>query len=279
MSSWGNLDNVAAAGTVFVATANANAVLGVSTYFTVNVKAGDYITIASNKYQVEQVLSNTSLYLTSDAATDSAGVTAFIQQGPKYVSNVSPTQNTYTIQNIYGVDRVEVEVTENKERNFSQPGWTHYNTYTTSQGETRYKTEVLVAMSKNFASNADSALFGTGAGTDANDDTVLADYRLLFSVQPSNASNTSGNAVVFTTVAASDPVGATLAYSWSKRDNVNDTSYAIVPDGLGISGNTTNTLTITNVANVDGNIFRLTVSTTDGGADSINSTAVTATAV
>jgi hypothetical protein len=276
MSSWGNLDNVAAAGTVYVATANANAVLGVSTYFTVNVKAGDYITIASNKYQVEQVVSNTVIYLTSAAATDSAGVAAYIQQGPKYVSNVSTVQNTYTIQNIYGVDRVEVEVTENKNRNFSQPGWTHYNTYTTEQGETRYKTEVLVAMSKNFASNADSALFGTGAGTDASDDTVLADYRLLFSTQPADASNTAGNSVVFLSVAASDPTGATLAYQWYKRDNVNDATYAIVPDGLGISGNTTNTLTITNVANVDGNIFRLTVSTTDGGADSINSTAVTA---
>lgn len=279
MSSWGNLDNVAAAGTVYVATANANAVLGVSTYFTVNVKAGDYLTIASNKYQVEQVVSNTVIYLTSSAATDSAGVAAFIQQGPKYVSNVSTTQNTYTIQNIYGVDRVEVEVTENKNRNFSQPGWTHYNTYTTDQGETRYKTEVLVAMSKNFASNADSSLFGVGAGVDANDDTVLADYRLLFTTQPANASNTAGNSVVFLSVAASDPTGATLAYQWYKRDNTSDTSYAIVPDGLGISGNTTNTLTITNVSNVDGNIFRLTVSSTNGGADSNTSTAVTATLV
>ena len=277
MSSWGNLDNVAAAGTVTAYAGNSR-VNGSSTLFTSNVKDGDYVTITGSKFQVATVTSDTILELTSNGKTVS-GATAYIQQGPKYISNVATTENVYTIQNVYGVDRVEVGVTENKERNFSQPGWTHYSTYVTEQGETRHKAEVLVAMSKNFASNAAGNLFGTGAGTDANDDTVLADYRLLFTVQPSNASNTAGNAVVFTTVAASDPVGATLAYSWSKRDNVNDTTYAIVPNGLGISGNTTNTLTITNVANVDGNIFRLTVSTTDGGADSINSTAVTATTV
>lgn len=277
MSSWGNLDNVAATGTVTAYAGNSR-VNGSTTAFTSNIKDGDYVTITGTKFQVSTVTSDTALELTSNGKAVS-GATMFVQQGPKYISNVAISENVYTIQNVYGVDRVEVGVTENKNRNFSQPGWTHYNTYVTEQGETRHKAEVLVAMSKNFASNAAGNLFGTEAGADADDDTVLADYTLLFTAQPTNASNTTGNAVIFTTNAVSDPVGATLAFSWFKLDNVNDTSYAIVPDGLGISGNTTNTLTITNVANVDGNIFRLTVSTTDGGADSINSTPVTATVV
>jgi hypothetical protein len=178
MSAWGKLDNVAIIGTVVVATANGNAVLGVNTAFTSNIKAGDYITIASNKYQVQRVNSNTSLFLTASAATNSSGVPAFVQQGPKYIANANVMVsggNVYTIQKVYGVDRVEIAVANNKSLGFSHTGWSHYNTYTTTQGSTRRKAEVLVAMSKNFASNATGSLFGTGAGTDANDDSVVAD--------------------------------------------------------------------------------------------------------
>jgi hypothetical protein len=67
-----------------------------------------------------------------------------------------------------------------------------------------------------------------------------------------------------------------LTYQWYKRDNVSDTSYATVSQP-GVTGATTNTLTIVNVSNVNGNIFRLTISG-DGGADDNTSTAVTVTA-
>ena len=159
MSSWGNLDNVAAAGTVYIATANANAVLGVSTYFTVNVQAGDYITIAANKYQVAQVLSNTSIYLTSSAATNSAGVKAYIQQGPKYIANVAVSENTYTIQRVYGVDSVEIALANNVSYgNVHHTGWNHVMTYTDAYNQRRIKSEVLVAMSKNFNRNGSGTL-------------------------------------------------------------------------------------------------------------------------
>lgn len=159
MSSWGNLDNVTAAGTVYVATANANAVLGVSTYFTVNVKAGDYLTIAANKYQVEQVVSNTVIYLTASAATNSAGVKAYIQQGPKYIANVSTTENVYTIQRVIGADSVEVLLANNKSfGNVNHTGWNHVMTYTDAYGARRIKSEVLVAMSKNFNVNGSGTL-------------------------------------------------------------------------------------------------------------------------
>jgi len=177
---------------------------------------------------------------------------------------------------VYGIDRNEIGVPENKARGISHTGWIHYDTYTTSQGETRYKTETIVAMSKNFASNATGTLFGTDAGTDASDDTVAADYLLYFTTQPADTSNTAGNSAVLVAVAASEPTGATLTYQWYKRDNVSDTSYATVSQP-GVTGATTNTLTIVNVSNVNGNIFRLTISG-DGGADDNTSTAVTVTA-
>ena len=272
MSAWGNLDNVAIIGTVTVAAANGNAVLGVSTEFTANVEAGDYIFIDANKYQVERVNSDTSLYLTYPAATTAAGATAYIQQGPKYVANANVVlsgSNVYTIQNVYGVDRVEVGVNENKSRGFSHTGWTHYNTYTTTQGMTRHKAEVLVAMSKNFASNAAGALFGVGAGVDASDDTILADYRIIINTQPADGSADTGNAITFLTVAVTDPVGQTLAYQWEENNTV---AWATISDAGVYSGTTTNTLSVSDVTGLDGYQYRVVVSG-DSGADAVTSDA------
>ena len=278
MSAWGNLDNVTITGTVVVATANANAVLGVGTIFETNVKARDYLTIASNKYQVERVVSDTVLYLTSDAATNSAGVAAYLQQGPKFMANVeSGHLNVPTIQDVFGVDRVEVDVPENKARGLSHTGWSTYKTYTDAQSQVRHKSEVLVAMSKNFASNATGSLFGTGAGQDASDDTVAADYLLYFTVQPTDTSAAAGASASLVAAAASNPTGDTISYQWYKRHSSSNTTYIVVVNGSGISGNTTNTLAITNVSNVNGNIFRLTISGTSG-ADNNTSSAVTVTA-
>ena len=266
MSSWGNLDNVTISGTVVVATANGNAVLGVSTVFQTNVRAGDYLTIASNKYQVERVNSDTSLFLTSDAATDSAGVEAYLQQGPKFVANVaSGNLNNPTIQDVFGVDRVEINVPENKARGMaSHTGWVTYKTYTDALSQVRYKSEVLVAMSKNFASNATGALFGTGAGQDASDDTVLADYLLYFTQQPANASNTINGSVRFVSAAASDPTGATLTYQW--RENNTTHTYNLSNGGV-YSGATSNTLAVSNISGKGGYLYTVVVSG-DGGADS-----------
>lgn len=110
MSSWGYTDNVAIAGTVSAYTQNVN-VVGASTYFTVNVKDGDYLFISGRKYQVANVTSNTALSLTNVAAANISGATSYLQQGPKFLSNVTlrggddtaRQNNTVTIQNVYGV--------------------------------------------------------------------------------------------------------------------------------------------------------------------------------
>lgn len=112
MSSWGYTDNVAIAGTVTTYTANGN-VVGSSTYFTVNVKDGDYLFIAGAKYQVQNVISNTILTLSSPTATAGGSRTAYLQQGPKFLSNLNGsyptrTNNLATIQNVYGVTYEEM---------------------------------------------------------------------------------------------------------------------------------------------------------------------------
>jgi hypothetical protein len=112
MSSWGYTDNVAIAGTVSHYTQNVN-VVGASTYFTVNVKDGDYLFLSGAKYQVANVTSNTALYLTSVAASNAASITAYLQQGPKFLGNLNgsyPTRNgnLATIQTVYGVTYEEM---------------------------------------------------------------------------------------------------------------------------------------------------------------------------
>ena len=113
MSAWGNTDNTTIAGTVTVYAANVN-VVGSSTYFTVNVKAGDYLTVSGQgKYQIAEVASNTALTFTTTPTAAATGKVAFLQQGPKYEfsNNTMPVarqSNTVSIQTIFGVDSTEM---------------------------------------------------------------------------------------------------------------------------------------------------------------------------
>jgi hypothetical protein len=263
MSSWGNLDNVAlsanitcTAGSAVIANAAANA-----TIFLNEVKPGDYLIIANQKYQVYSVNSNVLMTLT-DAVTTTANV-AFLQQGPKYISNVALSANTYTIQRVIGVDKNEANVATNNLKNIKTPGWNHYFTYPDVNG-TRHKNEVLVAMSKNFNSNATLVL-----QTDATDDATVADRSVYFLVQPSNASNVAGANVVLTSNAATFPEGGAITYTWYESSD--GSTYTIVNDGDDYSGNATNVLTVVNVSNTDGYSFFVNATTTAGGTSSANS--------
>lgn len=274
MSSWGNLDNVAAVGTVTAYAGNAR-VNGSGTAFTSNVKAGDYVTITGTKFQVATITSDTVLDLTGNGKAVS-GAALYIQQGPKFMANVANGNlNEPTIQDVVGVDRVEIAVPENKARGVAtHTGWVTYKTYTDAYGQTRHKSEVLAALSKNFASNANGALFGTDAGTDAADDTVAADYQILITTQPADDTVTAGNPITFFTVAETSPAGQTLSYQWYEDNTV---GIAAVTNTGDYSGATTNTLVIANVSNVDGYSYYVVVSGT-GGADSVTSETATATA-
>lgn len=267
MSSWGILDNVAATGTVTSYAGNSR-VNGSGTTFTTDIKDGDYLTITGTKFQVATVTSATVLELTSNGKAVS-GATVYVQQGPKYVANVANgNMGNVSIQDIYGVDRVEIGVKENKDRGVaSHAGWVHYTTYTDALSQTRHKSEVLVALSKNFASNAAGSLFGTGAGVDADDDTVAADYQILIDTQPVGASNTAGNSVSFFVVTSTSPAGQTTTFQWQENNTV---AWANLTNAGVYSGVTTNTLAVSDVSGLDNYLYRVVVSGT-GGADSVTS--------
>jgi len=179
MSGWGKLDSKQITANVIVTNGSATVSnsLGNTTIFLSEVDPGDYfvagaVTSNSNvKYYVLTVDSDTSLTLDRVYEGSTSNVKANVQQGPKAINNTGSTSDSgmYTIQNVYGVDYVEVGVTANKANGFSQPGWTYHTTYVDGYGQTRVKTEVLVAASKYFNRNV-----STGSlETDANDDTVI----------------------------------------------------------------------------------------------------------
>jgi hypothetical protein len=278
MSQWGNLDNVSLKGTV-TTTNSTDLVNGYGgTEFNSNLKAGDYVTIASNKYQVQNVVSNTQFYITNVCATNSANVPGFFQQGPKNLANVDFPANNYSIQNIYGADVIEIAVPENRNRGFSHTGWTHYTTYSDANG-VRHKAETLVAMSKNFAN-----VTVLGVGQDAADDTVLANAYIDITLQPSNVIDYLQNlsSTSFTVAANSVPTSANLVftYQWQRAANTIDATagyFANISTGGIYSTATTGTLNLSNTSGLNGTFFRCVVGTADQGADQNTSATATIT--
>jgi hypothetical protein len=102
-------------------------------------------------------------------------------------------------------------------------------------------------------------LVATGSITsDASDDTVLPDYKLSITTQPTSNSSQTASELTFTVVARSKPVGATLTYQWQ----VNNSGWANVANTAGrYSNNTSPTFTANNVT-ANGNVFRVLVMTT-----------------
>jgi len=179
MSAWGKLDRREVSAT---AIANLLSNVVVTSAPVVTAANGFYVgyslVIANVDYAIQTISSaNTIILDTTYRGANVATANIAIQEDPKWLrTNGRGTTmasgrgpNTVNKANVYGVDRTEVGVAANKANGFSQPGWTAYKTYTTTQGAIRNKAEVLVAMSKNFNANATGVL----NLTDANDNNIL----------------------------------------------------------------------------------------------------------
>ena len=194
MSSWGYTDNVAIAGTVTTYTANGN-VVGSSTYFTSNVKDGDYLFIAGGKYQVQNVINNTVLTLTGPTATAGASRTAYLQQGPKFLSNLNGaysiyasntrTPNIVTIQNVYGVTLDEMFSNTANGATITNAGVAYFanvvantyaNVYTTGALQPISNANVTLTFTGNVLSAVVISNVGQGYNTAIQTNTVLGIY-------------------------------------------------------------------------------------------------------
>ena len=160
MSLWGNKDTVYSTGNVTTITSAGVITISGST-LTGNVDAGQVITMgAYGGGVIKSVDSNTQLTLHSTAGlTAGSGLTQAynISEAPKSTA----LDSNHNINEVYGSDATEVGVARTTIYSHDHAGWVGITTYTDTHGNTRTKTEVLVAM---------SSISG-----DAADDSVLAD--------------------------------------------------------------------------------------------------------
>lgn len=174
---------------------------------------------------------------------------------PKYLSDeLRNDQEVSDKDSTVGVSLIEAQASANIAKGIKTPGWTLYNTYTDSQGNTRNKVETLVAMN-SFAA-------------DGSDNDTLAP-EITITVQPVNASVVEGETATFSVTATRTGTGS-LTYAWQKQEG-----------GAGawtaISGATAATYTtpVTVLADDNGDKYRVVVSL--NGADAKTSNAVTLT--
>ena len=171
---------------------------------------------------------------------------------PKYLSdNLRNDQQVSDLDNVVGIDVTEAKVAANIAKGLNTPGWVDYKTYTDSQGNTRNKVEVLVAMSSLTLDN----------------DTIAPE--ITITVQPANATAVEGETESFSVTATRTGTGS-LTYQWQKQEGGVGTWANIV--GATSASYTTGALT---VADDNGDKYRVVVSLT--GAESVTSSAATLT--
>jgi hypothetical protein len=264
MSQWGKLDRVNLQGTATVAQNASNVVFSQSQ--TANVAIGYALVVANVEYVIANIINGTTVTLDVEytGASSASQDGLAIQQSPKnyrtygFHANTKAIgaqygANTVNARNIYGVDINEAMSAQNKAKGITHTGWVHYQTWTTTLGAIRNRSEVLVAMSKNFnRSNVDFNI-----GLDANDDAVLADLSLYFTQTP-RVNGRTANAqypgasysVAANSTLGTQNSGAVLLYKWQKSPNnivwtdVIDGPYA---GSVGFTGNATANLVISNV--------------------------------
>lgn len=119
---------------------------------------------------------------------------------PKFLSSTELSKCIF-------VDVTEAQQPANNSRGLTGAGWWLYDSYTDAQGQTRFKTELLVAVQETAAASGDRA-----------DDTKAADadYTISISAQPANQ-NTATGAATFSVTANVTVGGGVLSYQWQKK--------------------------------------------------------------
>ena len=271
MSQWGKLDYKELLGTAAVVQGAANVTATIGSFTTANVKPGDSLLISNVAYRVEAINSSNTLTLSNAyTAATGAGKALAVQESPKDLSTYGQNANvTYDFmvskRNVYGVDRIEADNPDTKAKGINHPGWVHYKTWTNTQGSTRHRAETLVAMSKNFNSNAAITL-----QIDAPDDTQVPDYGAEVLSGPTLVTQGTydGTAAVYTATGRASG-GGTASYSWQYSPNNIVWVDLLNNDGPLNTGNTTTTLTLANVyatPDVVGGYVRVVIGNSLGAA-------------
>ena len=172
MSLWGNKDSKTATGTIAITTGGA--VTGTGTAFTTEAKIGNTITAGGRDYQIVAIASNTAATVISGTNNGNGSLTAVsggstyaLSEKPVFVAHESAETGgrSGNSSKVFGVNETEAGVAANRAKGLKTAGWVRYNTYTDAQGNTRNKSEVLVA----------GGSFTAAVTGDAADDSTVAD--------------------------------------------------------------------------------------------------------
>jgi len=145
--------------------------------------------------------------------------------------------------NILFVDDTEAAVDSNRAKGINSPGWWKIVESQDSNGDTRYRTELLVSIT--------SVTAGTG---DKEEDLVVADVSSVasISVQPTNQTTVTGGATFGVT--ASITGGGSITYQWQKAPAATPTKFA------NVVGQTSATIVLAGqTAGNTGDVYRVVV--------------------
>ena len=155
------------------------------------------------------------------------------------------------------VDTTEANNETNRSKGIRAPGWHLYREYTDSDGQVRYKSELVVALAETAANAGDAA-----------DDLFVPDVvtTVTIDTQPT-AQTTVAGAATFTVVASLNTAG-TVTYQWQVK--VGDAGWT------NVTGETTDTLVLAGqTADNDGDMYRVVVA--GDGAKAVTSDEVALT--
>lgn len=264
MALWGKYDakpqtNTAAA-SVTVTAANAT-VIGVNTKFADDFEAGDFLNVGGNDYVIVTVSNNDTMTVASAVV---GGTLVGAQSNAAYVVSEKPLSVVYAeaaqgagargnANAVYGVTTGETAAAQGA---IPHAGWVRVTHGTGGRaGRTFY--EVLVA--------------GSSITNDAADDTIIPDYTIVISSQPSDATanTTASETAAFTVTAATVPTGGTLAYAWTYANG------SAIQAGANVGVTTAATLTIDSSVETANVAFKVAVSVT--GGDTVTSSNATLT--
>ena len=225
------------------------------------IDAGDIIELSGVRYYVKSVDSTTQITLGANyaAATNAALAGAVRRTAPKALADyvVGGGDSASANVQILGVSLAEAQLSENKARGISSPGWWAYRTYTDASGTTRHKAECIASFKD-----------GSAVSGDATDDAVVGDVTSLITISTEPADqDTSGGAATFTVAASSTGSGASLTYQWQRLDVAGD-------KWADVSGATAASLALTGqTADESGDKFRVKINNSIGGVEVISAVA------
>ena len=165
MSLWGNKDSVYSDGTIAI---SGTTVTGSGTTFNTAglINEGDVITVGTGATYGEAVVSSVT-NATTIVLKGTGNLTGTVTAGAAYEITQKPISTigdvNYEATEIFGVDKTEQSVARaaNSQYRPAHAGWVGITSYTDQHGNTRVKTEVLVA--------------GSTIAGDADDDQQLPD--------------------------------------------------------------------------------------------------------